>query len=214
MPEESVSDFAEREGVSPRRVRALIERGILPARRVGGQWLIDQAHAHRPAPSRPLSERMQAGLLALLSGDQPQGLSASEHARLRGYRNTLVHSSEPDRILAAWVREKAVLKLRVAPSDLTDLADDRRLVRSGFSDPRAEIAAAGELEARVAQADIDPLRREYLLRPSDQPNVRLHLMDHVPPSPLPLGLLLVDLARHDGVRERSRIAELLRGAAA
>ncbi|WP_157603037.1 helix-turn-helix domain-containing protein [Rathayibacter sp. Leaf299] len=214
MAEESVSEFAEREKVSPRRVRALIERGRLPARQVGGQWLIDQASAHRPAPSRPLSARMRAGLLAVLSGEQPGVLSASENARLRGYRNALLHSPEPDRILGAWVHERSALKLQVAPSDLADLSKDQRLVKTGFSDPRAEIAAAGQLEARVAEADVDALRREYLLRPSDRPNVLLHITDEKPPSPLPLGLLLVDLARHEGVRERSRVAELLRKAPA
>jgi len=212
VAEETVSEFAEREKVSPRRVRALLEQGRLPARKVGGQWLIDQASAHRPAPSRPLGARMQAGLLAILSGEQPEALSRAESARLRAYRNALLHSPEPDRILGAWVRERAALKLQVAPSDVADLSEDQRLVKSGFSDPRAEIAAAGQLEARVAEADVDALRREYLLRPSDRPNVLLHITDEKPSSPLPLGLLLVDLAQHDGVRERSRVAELLRKA--
>lgn len=210
MPEESVAEFAKREGVSPRRVRALIEQGTIPARRVGRQWLIDQSSEHRPAVSRPLADRMRANLLAILSGDAPQGLSASERARLRRYRNELMHSPDPDRILRAWVREQAPLKLRVAASDLADLAADERIVKSGFSDPRAEIAAAGQLEARVAKDDAAAIRREYLLRPSESPNVLLHLADEKPPSPLPLGLLLVDLAQHDGVRERSRVAELLR----
>lgn len=210
MPEESVAEFAKREGVSPRRVRALIEQGAIPARRVGRQWLIDQSSAHRPALSRPLADRMRANLLAILSGDAPEGLSASERARLRRYRNELMRSPDPDRILGAWIREQAPLKLQVAPSDLADLAADERIVKSGFSDPRAEIAAAGQLEARIAKDDAAAIRREYLLRPSERPNVLLHLADEKPPSPLPLGLLLVDLAHHDGVRERSRVAELLR----
>jgi excisionase family DNA binding protein len=210
MPEESVAEFAKREGISPRRVRALIARGAIPARRVGGQWLVNQASAHRPASSRPLAERMRLNLLAVLSGDEPQGLSAPERLRLRRYFNELVHSQEPDRILGAWVPQRSPLRLRVAPSDLGDLASDSRLVKTGFSDPRAEIAAAEQLEARVADEDAAAVQREYLLRPSDQPNVFLHLSNQRPPSPLPLGLLLVDLAQHDGVRERCRVAELLR----
>ncbi|GAA0994092.1 hypothetical protein GCM10009563_10690 [Subtercola frigoramans] len=103
-----------------------------------------------------------------------------------------------------------MLKLAVAPSDLDDLGQDARIVKSGFSDPRAQIAAAGQLEVRVAAANLASLRRDYLLRPSDRPNVFVHLTDERSPSPLPLGLLLVDLANHDGVRERSRVAELLR----
>lgn len=208
MPEESVADFAKREGISPRRVRALIEQGSIPARQVGRLWLVDQASAHRPAASRPLADRMRANLLAVLSGDATDGLSASERARLRRYLSELAHSPHPDRILSAWVPDSAPLRLQVAPSDLDDLSEDDRLVKSGFSDPRAEIAGAGQLEARVAKAEVDAIRREYLLRPSQQPNVFLHVSDEKPPSPLPLGLLLVDLAHHEGVRERSRVAEL------
>lgn len=210
MPEESVVEYAQREGISPRRVRALIAQGSLPARQVGRNWLVDQASAHRPAASRPLADRMRKNLLAVLSGEASEGLSASERLRLRRYRSDLVQSPDPDRILAAWVRAAAPQRLQVAARDLPDLAADDRIVKTGFSDPRAEIAAAGQLEARVARADIGALRREYLLRPAEQPNVLLHVSDEKPPSPLPLGLLLVDLAGHDGVRERSRVVELLR----
>ncbi|WP_123340563.1 MULTISPECIES: helix-turn-helix domain-containing protein [unclassified Curtobacterium] len=212
MDEESVAEFAVRAGLSPRRVRALIEGGSIRARQVGGQWLVDQSSEHRPAASRPLGARMRSHLLASLSGQPIDGLSAPERVRLRRYRDELVRSAEPDRMLGAWIRPVPALRLRVADADLEDLAADGRLVKSGFSDPRSEIAAAGQLEARVAASDADALRRDYLLRPSDQPNVLLHVSEQRPPSPVPLGLLLVDLAVHDGIRERSRVAALLQAA--
>ncbi len=212
MPEDSVADFARREGISPRRVRALIRAGKLPARRVGRQWLVDQVSVHRPSPSRPLGERMRASVIAALSGYSIDERSASERFRLRRYIEELRHSENPDLILGAWIPETAAVALAVAPSDLEDLARDTRLVKTGFSDPRAHIAASGQLEGRVAEADIGALRREYLLRSSDRPNVFLHLTTKRPSAPLPLGVLLVDLAHHAGVRERSRVAELLREA--
>ncbi|QQD76799.1 helix-turn-helix domain-containing protein [Curtobacterium sp. YC1] len=210
MAEESVADFAVRAGLSPRRVRALIASGALRARRVGGHWLIDQSSDHRPAPSRALGTRMQAGLLAALSGQPSEQLSASERVRLRRYRDELLRSDEPDRLLKAWTRPTPPVRLRAADADLDDLARDDRVVTTGFSDPRAEMAAAGQLEARVAAVDAEALCREFLLRPSDQPNVLLHYSAEKPSSPLPLGLLLVDLAGHDGARERARVADLLR----
>lgn len=82
MPEESVAEFAKRAGVSPRRVRALIEQGAIPARQVGRQWLIDQSCAHRPAASRPLADRMRANLLAILS-----------ETPLKGFRHPNAHAS-------------------------------------------------------------------------------------------------------------------------
>ncbi|MBM7471196.1 hypothetical protein [Subtercola frigoramans] len=153
---------------------------------------------------------MRTFLVGALSGQELIDASASDRSRLRGYYKQLRESDHPDRLLAGWVPQRPVLKLAVAPSDLDDLGQDARIVKSGFSDPRAQIAAAGQLEVRVAAANLASLRRDYLLRPSDRPNVFVHLTDERSPSPLPLGLLLVDLANHDGVRERSRVAELLR----
>lgn len=51
MPEESVAEFAKREEVSPRRVRALIEQGAIPARQVVGSG--SSTSPPRTAPQPP-----------------------------------------------------------------------------------------------------------------------------------------------------------------
>ncbi|WP_146078059.1 hypothetical protein [Subtercola sp. Z020] len=153
---------------------------------------------------------MGIGLIAALSGQSVPGMSAPQRRRLRIYLSELRGATDPDRVLSAWIPQRPPLQLSVAPSDLDDLGRDARITRTGFSDPRARVAAAGQLEVRVAEADLNDLQREYLLRPSDRPNVFVHVDDRASSAPVPLGLLLVDLAHHPGVRERSRVADLLK----
>ncbi len=49
----STADVARELGVSQRRVRALIQAGRLPARRVGPVWLVEPADLERVRIRRP-----------------------------------------------------------------------------------------------------------------------------------------------------------------
>lgn len=88
MTDITVANAAARLGLSPARVRALIAAGDLPARKLGGRWVldpvdIDAADAKVRVSGRPWSPRMAWGLIALAERRKPIDLSAPERSRLR-----------------------------------------------------------------------------------------------------------------------------------
>lgn len=208
-----VAEVSTRLGVSARRVRAMVERGDLPARSISGRWVIDEAElvgrgVRRVA--RPMSPRVATALLDLLSGKESSGLSPSEAWRLRGRRDQLFTDPAPAPLLRAWLRARPrPLLLAAASTDLRDLAADPRVVASGISDQRAGILAMDQLEGWIAQHDLDEVRQEFLLVESDAPNVVLHVADEAVSDPVPLGWSIADLAQHRGPREEAEVARLL-----
>lgn len=208
-----VREVSARLGVSPRRVRAMIQRGDLRALSVSGRWVVEEAElvgrgGRRVA--RPMSPRVATALLDLLSGEEPVTLSPSEAWRLRGRRDRLFTDPAPATLLRAWLRARPrPLLLAVAPTDLPDLAADPRVVTSGISDQRAEIVAMDRLEGWIARHDLDEVRQEFLLVESDAPNVVLHVAHEAVPAPVPLGWSIADLAQHRGPREEAEVARLL-----
>lgn len=217
MADVTVAEYAQHHGLSEQVVRKQVRSGKLAARKSGSIWLIDDALRHRPAARRPLADRAADALLAVIDGrDALAHLEPTERTRLR---QRLVLLREPADVEVVdvlhdwlWRRLPLVEEFFVQPDDLPDLRADERLVAGGVSDPRSEISAPDVLEAHVARADVDPLRREYLLRSSSTPNVALHVHDHAPERPLPLSQLVLDLIADDGPRERRRAVELLRTA--
>jgi len=208
MPEQTAAEYAERYGLSVRRVQAAAASGALPARQVAGRWMIDLAHEHRPVARRALSPRMRAALLARLNGNEAP-LAPSERVRLNRHITELCEAEQAPDLLRAWLRDAPPLRLDALPQDVADLADDERISPTGFSDPRAGIAAAGQLEARVADADLQAILDEYVLEPSERPTVLLHVVSERPSRPIPQADLLADLAQHGGSRERSQVARLV-----
>lgn len=216
MTEVSIAEYARTYGLSEQGVRRAAREGTVPARKVGTAWLIDDASRWSPQRRRSLSERAAAALLARLDGETGpvRTLQPTERARLRDRVHRLTTEPDAADLFAAWLRPsvaRPATELFVRPEDLRDLRADDRLVVGGVSDPRSEISAPDFLEAHVAEADFPILRRDFLLRNSATPNVRLHIGTERPPSPLPLSMLLIDLAADGGPRERSRVVELLRG---
>ena len=208
-----VAEAASRLGVSDRRVRALIEHGDVPARSVSGRWVLDEAdlvglEVRRTA--RPMSARVGAALLDMLSGEAVSGLAPSEVWRLRRRCERLLADPQPAALLRAWMRDRPRPRLlSAAPADLTDLAADPRVVASGVSDVRSQMAAVGEVEAWVSRADLQDLCKEYLLVDAGASNVTLRVAEGPVPSPVPLGWLAADLAEHRGPREEAQVVRLL-----
>ena len=89
------------------------------------------------------------------------------------------------------------------------IAADARFVLSGISDPRARLSSNGEFEGYVKGNDLAALTQDFLLVPSSQPNVLLHVVDHAIGSPAPLGLVIADLADRNSPREDAQVARLL-----
>lgn len=193
-----VSEYAASRGISSARVIQLINEGRLEARRTGGIWLIDSENAHPVTYSgRPLSQRMTAGLLLLLSGQPlPAQLTATYATRLRSYAQRLRDSDAPAELLNSWLRTRAThMSFRATPARMRSLADDARIAKSGISDPRTKLVIPA-LEGYVTSKSVRSLIRDYSLHPSTEPNVFLHATKVELPRPVMLGVTIADLAMH------------------
>jgi hypothetical protein len=150
--------------------------------------------------------------LAALSGG---GISAPDPVARRriGEKVDLVLAGEVDaQRFWSWVRCRSPrLALSANASDLADLLEDPRLVRSGVSDPRAGLAASAVAEGYVSSAHVDALVKDYLLVESDRPNVWLHVDDVAidDAGRVPIGFVIADLLDHAGPRERVQAESLL-----
>jgi excisionase family DNA binding protein len=89
VAELSVREAAQRLGVTPARVRALLEQGGLTGRRVGSQWIVDDDSVRNrldmaaSTRGRPLSCRGAWSAAALSDGQATPWLASSERSRLR-----------------------------------------------------------------------------------------------------------------------------------
>ena len=210
----SVGEAADRLGVSARRVRERIAAGDLQARRVGRAWVLEEAQLERSGRlGRPMSPRVAWAFLDLLAGGDGEGVSQPEQSRLRSKRAQLFASPIPAALLRSWLSARAgVQRYSAAAADLPALRGDARLVLSGLSDPRSGMAAANLVEGYVSGQHIDGLVKDYLLSSRGEPNVILHVpdADRRIARPVPLPLVLADLADHDGPRESAAVERLLR----
>ncbi|WP_435748525.1 helix-turn-helix domain-containing protein [Microbacterium sp. PMB16] len=96
----NVIEAATHLGVSPRRVRALITEGRIPARRVGREWEIDDVPSLRTR--RPLSHRSRDQLAKAIHSRSLQGLTGQERARVAERLHLLRTSSDPAVVLLDW----------------------------------------------------------------------------------------------------------------
>jgi hypothetical protein len=207
----SIADVARARQVSERRILYMIQDGELAARRVGGRWLVDERElARRPRIGRPLSHRMAWAMIGALSGEAPSGLGPSEVSRLNARVRRLRDEPDAVALVSSWLRSRADLhRMRAPEAAVRELLADERFVRSGVSDPRAGLASGREAEGYVSPSDFMAVVREYLLLPSNDPNVFLRVADAGLSVPAPLGAVLADLADHNGPREDAQARRLL-----
>jgi len=193
-----VSEYATSLGISNARVIQLIHEGRLEARRTGGIWLIDSENANPVTyAGRPLSQRMTAGMLLLLSGQPlPAQLTATDATRLRSYAQRLRDSDAPADLLNSWLRTRAThVSYRVTSARMRSLADNPRIAKSGISDPRTKLVIPA-FEGYITSRSLRSLVRDYSLQPSAEPNVFLHATKVALPQPVMLGITIADLAMH------------------
>lgn len=208
-----VAEFAEQCSLSPRRVLQLIHTGKISARQSGGRWLIAQEELkYRPSVSRPLSAKMGKALLAYLSGSQWESeLDPKSQSRIREYFNQLTHSQNPSQLLVSWFAGSNKKYLfEASDRDLKKLRFDKRLILSGVSDQRAGISDNTYVEGFLVRKDFKQIVREYLLVPSGKPNVQFRIAALKVDDPIPLGLMLLDLAEHIGARESAQVMKIIR----
>lgn len=65
------------------------------------------------------------------------------------------------------------------------------------------------LEAHVAESDLEAVLDDFVLEPSDRPTVLIHVDAVRPRRPVPLDVLLSDLAQSPGPRERAQVGRLV-----
>ena len=208
----SVAEFADQRGVSERRVLELIRKGDVRARRSGGRWLIDvQEISKRALLRRPMSPKMAYALISLLSnGAWREGLDPVQRHRMKRHVAELKNHKYPGWLLSSWLRKRGeVMPMKANPVDLRKLQLDDRIFLSGVNDPRAGISASDFVEGYIERKSVKQFQKDYLLVDSDAPNVILRMVDIALERPLPMGLVLADLADHNGLREDSQVAKML-----
>jgi excisionase family DNA binding protein len=183
----SVSEAARRLAVHPSRVRSLIATGQLQARRIGAQWVLDDADLEERkgfvaagATSRALSTRVAWAAAALLDGDDADWLTTSERSRLRA--RLRAHDAEEWQTYRRWLgsRHSAVTRFRVADSDVTVLLAREGVVAAGLSAAgsyQLGLGTSGHADAYVSPAVLAELVEEFFLIESAVGKLRLRTVD-------------------------------------
>ena len=217
----SVSAVAERLGVTPPRVRAMIAEGILAASKVGGRWLVNVASVEKRQQASVLPGRMFSpgrawGLLWLAAGERPDWLSPSDisHLRRRLREESLMK-------LAPRLRKRAVIhNLRGHPSDLPRIATEQPLVKTGVTVAHqfgGDLAPeANFLEAYIPESLLLYLKKKYALQSGPRHNLVLHAIDAPWPfdehiASAPKAVVALDLLESEDARLRRAGAEMLGG---
>lgn len=213
----SAKEAAAYLGLSLPRAYQLIHEGSLPARKVGGGWVIDGSDLERlksRPPGRPMSPKSAWNFL--LGSDRP--MEPWEARRVRLARSRLQNGdreSWPDSLRHSVANRAARRLYEVAAADVEDLRSDARVHLSGVSHPRSEISDASLVEGYVRSEHITGLLSEFLAVPSKPSSANVIL--HVPPASVDVALdravasplvIAADLAEHLGPRERSRAVAL------
>ncbi len=215
----SAADVAKRLRVNEARVRALIERGALPARKVANRWLVplqalqSSGVATRVA-GRPFSPENAWGLLFLASGKPAEWLSPVDRSRLKA------RLKSPRFPLASRFRRRASVNyLRGDERALRKIVANDKFVRSGVSaaeDHRVDLVAPGVVEGYLPKERLAKLSYEHALRAvaENSANLIVRAVDDSWPFKservAPEAVVAVDLI--DSVDQRSRRAgsELLK----
>jgi excisionase family DNA binding protein len=154
-----VQQAADRLGVHPSRVRALLRRGELSGRRLGSRWLVTEEDVarlvgHGARGTRPPSPARAWGLLHLLQGRDPGWLSPVARSQLRARVRELVGADA-----ARWrtlLRGRSdVLRLYGHPAAIRRLLADPHVVAAG-----AQVAAAAGIDLVVTDAVAEAYVRE------------------------------------------------------
>lgn len=179
MTEHSVREAARLIGVSPQRVRAMLEAGRLQGRKVGRAWLVpNPERLDRRPGGRPLSPASAWALLALLVGDVPGWVDPAVRSRLRrrirqGGAVRGLRESAPRARLSRW---------RVLPRDIDKLMSEFPLVLSGLSARHSEldvVPVGPGLDAYVDVAHLSKIERRFRPdRAPERPNVLLRVPSH------------------------------------
>ncbi len=205
-----ISHAAKELGVNVARVRAMVAAGILRGDKIGGRWIVDPSSVEERLRSqagggRPLSASSAWGVLFLLAGRDAPWLAPWERSRIRK-REACDLSS-----LAIAVRKRAErVSLRAHPSDLSRIAEEPLVIRTGIGAAReygSDLVGEAPLEIYIPKRKLRGLQRKYRLQISPSPNVLLRVVDRPWPferldSVAPWSVVAVDLFESSEPRAR------------
>jgi excisionase family DNA binding protein len=187
MVEERLSDWissaeaAERLGMTSGRVRELIASGAIRAHRVGNRFLVsrdavDARASHEPVVGRRFSPRRAWAIILLASGIVPPGLDPVTLSKLR----RILREKDLWSIRLRLASRAESRELRAHSSDLARLEAEPGVVRTGARHAEAAgldlVAPDAPVELYVDAPTANRLASRYRLRPSDRPNVLLHVV--------------------------------------
>lgn len=206
-----VAEAAAQLGVSPQRVRQLVQEGLIPARRISGRWVFDTEALSRRVETRPVGRPMSArvawGLIGLLESGTAPDLDPAERSRLRARLRRKPQIGE----LAQWCRNRSEVHWlaghRSAPARLLRIGT---AVPTGASGSGHDILDLGSVEVYLPEADAQRAIRELHLHPADQASanavIRIPRAPHWPFPQGRAGPVTVSLDLWDAAEPRSRRA--------
>jgi excisionase family DNA binding protein len=217
----TVAQAAERLSVTQGMVRRLISAGELPAERMGRAWMVSLEAVERrldqePRDGRRLRSQNAWAILFMIVGEPAPWLDQPNRWRLRRYLASHRVSDNRSRF-AGRGRPTAY---RAHPSLLAAVRGDPVLMltgTSGASDRRLGlVGGSGDVDAYVADTDLDTLVRRHHLRPTGDPNVVLRVVQPFtspwPPARVaPASAIALDLLDSPEPRARQVGDEVLRG---
>ena len=185
----TAAQAAQRLGVNPSRVRALIAAGALAATRAGRQWLVDVDSLDRQfeltvagATGRPFAPRI-AWAAAALCDRQRDGLAPNERTRLRRRLAGLdIEGSKTCAQVQRWLARRAlsVCRYRIGERDITELLGADGVLATGISAVEAYdlgLGTGGFADAYVDERVHRKLVKDSVLIDSARGNLTLRTTD-------------------------------------
>lgn len=185
----TAAQAAERLGVNPSRVRALIAAGTLTATRAGSQWLVDVDSLDRQceltvagATGRPFAPRI-AWAAAALCDSRRDGLGPNERTRLRHrLAGVDVEGSNTCAQVQRWLARRAlsVCRYRIGERDVTELLGADGVLATGISTVQAYdlgLGSGGFADAYVDERVHRKLVKDFVLIESVRGNLTLRTTD-------------------------------------
>lgn len=212
----SVTEAAQVLGLSPQRVRALLQAGALPGEKVGRSWVVDPSVSslRRNGPGRPLSVANAWALLAILSGENPQWVDPAVRSRLR---KRALDKAWLEQALIDSEQRASVHRWRVLPSDLRKIEENFHLVRSGLSSRLPDLDVIGpahELDVYADENSMELLEHRFHPdRDAPNPNLTIRVPSHPwilrQHSQAPAAVVAADLIDSDNARVARAARQLL-----
>jgi excisionase family DNA binding protein len=217
----SIPEAAHALQLSLSRVHAMVVADQLPAKKIGGRWLIERSDVERRrrlrAPrGRPFGARNAWALLLLASGEDPAGLNPSDRSRLR--RALALEGLEE---VGPRLGHRAKSRyFDTHPGEILYVTDDPRLLASGVSAAGAyglDLVPGAEADGYVCVDDLESFVADHVLRPADLgANLRLRVVPEPAWSLLsnsevaPLAAVALDLAEEADPRSAQAGRQALR----